>query len=258
MISRRNPEAALAVPVVDFLRSEGWDVYQEVQAERWTGVADIVAVKGDIVWIVEVKRSLSFELFAQAERWKTFAHFVSVAVPRRKRRGPAWKRQPPDRGREMALRILGMLGIGCLEVSDFDGVQVRLESGKNEFLGGYSRQLVAGLKPEHRASAPAGTSRGGHWTAFKATCRALAAVVRANPGISVPAAVRLLEGHHYASDASAIQNLRHWAAKGKVPGVTITRRGRKYLLWPAAGGPDLELFEGKGEGDDHAERNERE
>lgn len=57
--SRCLSEADVARPVVDYLNSFGWTVYQEV--ETISGIADIVAVLDKRLWIVEVKKIALFE-----------------------------------------------------------------------------------------------------------------------------------------------------------------------------------------------------
>ncbi len=72
-------EVELARPVVAWLGDLGWEVFQEVSAGG--SVADIVARRGPVLWVVEVKRSLGLSLLGQAHAWKRRAHRVSVAVP---------------------------------------------------------------------------------------------------------------------------------------------------------------------------------
>lgn len=213
-------ETSVAAPVVGFLDAAGWDVYQEVQPEMWSGVADIVAVRNGKVWIVEVKRTLGFALMAQAENWTHHANFVSVAVPRGK-----W-----TKGRAMAFRLLGMLGIGCLEVSEFDGVEIKVDARDNDVLGNYAERLIAILQQEHKTYAAAGTPTGRRWSQFKATCARLRKIVEAEPGITFTRAINALEHHHYSSDASAKANLRKWAKADMIPGVRVEwRRDRMHL-----------------------------
>jgi Holliday junction resolvase len=73
--------------VIDWFTERGWDVYQEVQIQSGYPVADIVAVMGLRVWVVECKTTLTLDLMAQAFHWQRYAHWVSVAVPETKRRG---------------------------------------------------------------------------------------------------------------------------------------------------------------------------
>lgn len=110
----RRLEVELGPPVIEWLTGQGFDVYQEVSA--WSGIADIVAVCGaplaaedeerqrqrrQIVAVVELKTSLSFELLYQARRWRGVAHQVWVAGRR-----SAWRCRPrlPRRSRAASSR----------------------------------------------------------------------------------------------------------------------------------------------------------
>ena len=64
-------ELELAKSVVEWLQDQHWEVYQEVQ--RYSTTADIVAVQGPLVWVVECKTSLSIGVMLQASRW--MAHY---------------------------------------------------------------------------------------------------------------------------------------------------------------------------------------
>ena len=76
---KMGKEADLAKVVVSWLNEQHWDVYQEVQIHGFGGVADIVAVQGPLVWVIECKTSLSLTVMEQASVWRV--HFRSVAVP---------------------------------------------------------------------------------------------------------------------------------------------------------------------------------
>ena len=78
---KHAPEAALGPPVIAWLESQGWDVYQEVESGRQSYRADIVAIKDKLVLVVELKTSLTFDLLYQAQRWRDKAHHVYAAVP---------------------------------------------------------------------------------------------------------------------------------------------------------------------------------
>lgn len=78
-------EEDLGPPVVAWLTAWGWDVYQEVVVGD--GVADIVATRGPVVWIIELKLSFSLSLLDQAYHRRRYAHRVSVAVPKYSRGG---------------------------------------------------------------------------------------------------------------------------------------------------------------------------
>src|SRR4030065_1326652 len=76
----RMKETDLAKPVINWLLDQHWEVYQEVQ---YSGpIADIVAVRHGIMWIIECKTSYGFTVLQQASQWAV--HYRSVAIPREK------------------------------------------------------------------------------------------------------------------------------------------------------------------------------
>lgn len=93
-------ESDLYNPVKEFLIEKGCvDVYGEV------GTCDVLALQGDVNWIVELKTSLSFKLIDQAIERTRIGHFVYIAIPKRKNGIPRCVRE-----------ILTNHHIGLLEV----------------------------------------------------------------------------------------------------------------------------------------------
>ena len=72
-------ETDLAKPIIDYLESRNWDVYQEVPCG--SGVADIVAVLDQKVWVIELKKTLSIQLLDQAILRHYKVNYVSIGVP---------------------------------------------------------------------------------------------------------------------------------------------------------------------------------
>lgn len=209
-------ERELAAAVVAWLEG-GWDVYQEVAGN--CGVADIVAVDkdGPRLWIIECKTSFSLAVLSQAWHWikAGAAHRVSVAVPC----GRNWKT------RVFTEAIADAFGIGVLSVNGTlitDRLTPRLH-----------RKIVTPIRvyEEQKTECKAGSSRGGHWTAFRGTCKAVASFVSENPGCTATELVAGVE-HHYASTSSARSSLIQWARTGRVPGVRIDSK-RPARFWPS-------------------------
>lgn len=55
---------------------------------------------------------------------------------------------------------------------------------------------------------------------LRATLAAIARTVRANPGLTIEAAI-LATPHHYRDDDTALRALPRWVKAGMVPGVVI-------------------------------------
>ena len=226
-------ETELAAQVVQHLIDLGWDVYQEVQMGQGEPIADIVALMDNRVHVVECKRSLSFDVIAQASAWRQSAHWVSVAVPLGKY----------SRGRQCAKTVLMERGIGLFEVCSVDDpVRAEISPALRRWAGhGPHRdrtwhmrdikRLRGTLSENHRGDCAAGSAGGGHWTQWKATCAASRRYVAANPGCTLK---ELFAGvdHHYASDVSARSSMSALIQRGEVPGITMKRDGRRYRLFP--------------------------
>lgn len=217
-------EADLAAAVVAYLEALQWTIYQEV--EGFSGIADIVGVQDDKIIVVETKKSLTFDVIAQAMRWKPYAHQVSVAVP---------KTKGVSGGRQLAFRVCAEHEIGVLEVTKWSGGETHI----NEERPAPTRKKIipTGLKmklrEEHKTYAKAGSANGGHWTPFKSTCEALRREVESGrPGRTLIEVVKELD-HHYASPSSARNHLGHWIEKGKVAGVRLEKKDGKTLIFPA-------------------------
>jgi Holliday junction resolvase-like predicted endonuclease len=218
-------EADLAKKVVAWLREQEWKIYQEV--EGGGGVADIVATRGPLVWVIECKKTLGLSVLSQAYKWRYHAHFVSIAVPMTKKR---WLEQSA----EVFMRDYG---IGCLRV-DVKGQyyrDVEVAEDPKLFRTRYAKKLRESLCEEHRTFAQAGTNRGGHWTPFKRTCGYLVDMVTrpGNNGMLLHEAIKKLE-HHYVSDKSAVASLKHLIEKGGVKaleGFRLEREGRYLKLF---------------------------
>ncbi|HBD94493.1 MAG TPA: hypothetical protein DC057_10030, partial [Spirochaetia bacterium] len=75
---KKIKETEIAEIVIDWLEKQHWDVYQEVPVN--SGFADIFAVRNGLVWVIETKTSLSFDVMEQAFRREV--HYRSVAVPK--------------------------------------------------------------------------------------------------------------------------------------------------------------------------------
>ena len=96
-------ETDLYEPVKEWLESQGYEVFPEVQLDSYGRRADIVALRKPCVCIVELKTAITFKLIEQAEMWKGYANYIYVAVPQ---------------GRmNYGATILKQKGIGILTVS---------------------------------------------------------------------------------------------------------------------------------------------
>ena len=220
-------ETDLAQPVIAWLEAQHWDVYQEVLMHG--GVADLVAKQGSLTWIVELRRTLGFDLLAQASHRMYWAHFVSVAVPVVQN----------SRARVEAEHVFRDRGLGILLVANHvkQVAEPRLNRSLSKFWrrhGSLSTYGLVEVRAEQKVMARAGTPNGGHWTPYRQTCTEVLRRVREKPGLTTKEVFDHLK-HHYASNAGARSSLLKWVLEDKVPGVVVRREGRSFRWYPKEG-----------------------
>lgn len=218
---KKRSEIEIARPVVEWLRHQGWDVYQEVSLGYACRIVDIVATQGIIAWAVEVKSSLSMEVIGQAVQVRHECNFVSVAVPRPK------QMHNRTSGRIYAEHCLKRDGIGLLYV-DAGDVSTSIVPTLNRKR---RMKIERCLVEAQRDWAEAGNADGGRWTPFQQTCRNVLRYVTEHPGSTLREVMERAE-HHYQKDATARACISKWARLGKVKGVRCERDGRQVRLYP--------------------------
>jgi Holliday junction resolvase-like predicted endonuclease len=239
-------ETDVAAPAVEWLRAAGWDVYQEVRKDRGERSCDIVATRGPLIWAVEVKVRLSAEVVEQARFWRTYAHYVSVAVP-------YVQYQRMNQVIALALREwgIGVLGVHNPSVlyrpvaTDEDRAKLVTHGIKPPLnRGALAKLFRLSLVDEQKTYLPAGSPCGSGWSPYKSTCSKLREIVQKNPGCTLREAITgraptLFDPvgivgikHHYGSDNTAISSLAKWIEGGKVPGIRMEREGRALKLYP--------------------------
>jgi hypothetical protein len=205
-----NPEQKLAAHVVAWLQDSQWTVYQEVACAG--RVADLVAVQGPLLWVIECKKAFTLALLEQAWEWRHFAPLISVAVPATLRRAP---------GRAFAEHVLQDLGIGTIAVSGSGSVREQTPARLNRQLPRRSQALLRDALHEQQKTFAAAGGRGGYWTPFKETCDNVRRRLQASGG-SMPFKT-LIESvnTHYRSKSTARACLRRWIAEGVIEGVGL-------------------------------------
>lgn len=214
-------ESELAAIVVSWLESQHWDVYQEVVTTG--GVADIVAVKEGIVWVVETKLQLGLDVLSQiyGRKW---CHMRSVAVLSPKKHSSE---------RDFAMKIAQeMCTCGVLEINDnYNSLRVIHAAPLMRGNHAGAKKLLASLKPEHKTFAKAGSSSGGHYTPYKSTIENVRRLLSANPdGLTTKEIMDQLAKHHYRTDASARSALPSALRKYESDWCEMTFVGAKMLF----------------------------
>jgi len=187
-------EAEIAEIVIAWLEAQHWDVYQEVQDRYGGEITDIVAVRCNIVWAIETKRSLSLSVLAQAKRHQT--HRRSVAVLRARR----------SKARDFAYRVAEDYGIGILLVDcDVDEVvhAPLLRAHHRD-----AKRLQAALNPQMKVWAKAGNAEGKRWTPYAQTISDVRDFIKRHPGCTLKEIMEHIGQGHYSSKQTAKSCIR--------------------------------------------------
>lgn len=216
-------EVDLAKVVVAWLQDLQWDVYQEVEFYMYGRRADIVAVQGKLVWIVECKTGFGLSVIEQASYWRYDAHYVSVAVLGRQN----------NRTSGFGDKICTSLGIGVIGVvKDSQNKWGIIESvAPRLYRAASTKRVLEGLTEEHKTWAQAGNAFGLRYTPFAHTCRNVLKAVEKQPGITLKELMKNLD-HHYCSSATARSCISKWGFAGKIKGVEFRYEDGTVKLYP--------------------------
>ena len=187
---KKIKETEIAEIVIDWLEKQHWDVYQEVPVNN--GFADIFAVRNGLVWVIETKTSLSFDVMEQA--FRRAVHYRSVAVP--KPVNMSWFLQ-----RKIARDYLN---IGILIVDQ--NIQTVNEIVSPKLMREYhnnAKRYISKLRPEHKTFAKAGSANELRFTPYQESIRNIKDYLRRNPGSTIKEIIDNLGKLHYSSNSSA-------------------------------------------------------
>lgn len=215
-------ETELAAAVIAWLEADGWDVYQEVQPRTSGPIADIVALRDGVCWVIECKKSYGLPVIKQAIRWQRQCHKVSIAVFR------------PPKGLFWTARIVSQnMGLGFISVGRADPTLPieACEPVEAPMCEPKAHPVRDALCADHKNYAKAGSVNGGHLTGFKITCLNALAAIRLAPGIDMRDLVDIID-HHYASDAGARKGLIGAIKSDICPGVRMEQDGKTVRLYP--------------------------
>ena len=222
MSSEIKTEIDLAAAVIDHLRADGWEIYQEVDLRISTvGIADIVAKLGQLTMVVECKMTPCFELFAQADAWTRYAHFVSVAYPYRARYSHMVY--------QFVHEYTRWKGVGVFTVSGHRNVHENPSPRLNRHadVSYFKERLHDRMKDYSQAGSPSPR----RWTPFQGTCDNVRALVESEPGINFADMIAKVKTH-YKKISTARSCLRQYIDQGVVKGIRIERVGREIRLYP--------------------------
>ena len=209
-------ETDLYNPIKKLLSDQGFTVRGEVKG------CDIAAVKDDILWIIEMKLSISLKLIFQAMERQGATDWVFVAVPRPK--------SNRDSSFMQLQRLLKKLQIGLITVALDSPVRhaeiILFPTGRADKANNKSatlRREIAG-----RSTDTTGGSKGAVNTAYRERSVCIACLLECKGNLS---ARELVGAYGCEKDASSILRLNYYnwftrTAKGRYE---LSAVGREYL-----------------------------
>ncbi len=213
-------EQELAAYVIEWLEKEGWTVYQEVSTGALQPVADIVALKNGLTWIVECKISYGLKVLDQACRWIAYnsANFISIAVKQTKQnKGQASWYFHKDKG------------VGLIRVEPGGYIYTTHKPKLYRVRKLYNIKNI--LREEHKHFAKAGAADGGYFTKFRQTVREVLRYIENNPGTTVKEMIDNSGKFHYSNPQSAKGSIAKYIRSGVIDGIRVVCDGRKHRLY---------------------------
>ncbi|OMF76657.1 hypothetical protein [Paenibacillus glucanolyticus] len=220
-------ESDLFPVVKEWLEDRDYDVFTEVTSYSAGGRADVVAVNGPAVTVVEMKNSLTLDVIAQAARWALYTNYVYIAV-----RGSAKRRVS-----RYVSNLLQREGIGLLEVvfpekSSYRGPYI-YQSAKGRFHRRVDDHLRQELTPKHK-ELPGGHYGGGYVTPYSKTIdkvKKYLTVQAKGDWVSLDTILEYCETHWSSPKPSLSHSLRNfeynWCESKKVGRKTVFRIKQK-------------------------------
>jgi hypothetical protein len=187
-------ETELAEKVIEWLAEQNWTIYQEVQFQSMSSIADIVAVRNGIMWIVETKTAYTLDVMQQAAHWPV--HYRSIAVP---------GTQSARRDYRIAKDYykVGVITVGKFgEVVEQEPPPLFLRRTVEPV-----KYFISKLSDEHKTYSKAGSKGGGYLTPYRSTMDSIKRVVSEHPGCTLKELFTELGKCHYASKQSFMGNL---------------------------------------------------
>ncbi len=215
-------EQDLANHIIKWLEEKSWTIYQEVCSGALNPIADIVAVKNGLTWIIECKKSYGIAVLDQACFWlgRFSANYISVAVLRAKRKksSAAWF-------------FHRNLGIGLMNTDANGYVTVNYEPKLIRTKKNAGWNIKNMLREEHKHYAEAGGKGGGYFTPFRKTSRDIVEHVKKNPGTTIKEMIDDVGKCHWVSDQTAKSCIAKYIREDIIKGIVVRQDGRKHRLY---------------------------
>jgi hypothetical protein len=163
---------------------------------------DVVAVKGNISIVVEMKKQLNFKVIEQAVRAKYCADYIFVAVP-----------QPKQHHSKIALDLLKQEGIGLIYTSDEPNkYDSRLNSSIIYFWGKRVRKksydIKDSIKPGFHSRTIAGVKSGEGITEYSEMISAIKLFLRRKEWVTIDEILEEVQTYYSNPKPSLMQTLK--------------------------------------------------
>ena len=205
-------EIDLGRKVIEWLEKErsDWEIYQELPA--FGKVADIVCIKNGLVWVIELKTSLSLAVIRQAYAWDV--DYRSVAVPdtmtNLRNENREWWYGYMGKSMDISTIIIGKHRIYTRYCGDFgrdwSRHEVRFDTDQmtrsGKYLSTKKRLIELAESGLVEGFADAGSRSGNHWTPYKQSMLEIREYITNNPGCTVNDIFDALGKLHYANKNS--------------------------------------------------------
>jgi hypothetical protein len=218
-------ETELAEPVIDWLQSQNWTIYQEVQFARLGGVADICAERHGILWIIETKTAMTITVLNQASTWPV--HFRSIAVPKAIHNEKRDYRVARD-----------YYGVGVIEVAKND-IYETLKPPLFLRHNATAKKMLSQLTDVHKVYAKAGSQSGNHLTPYKETMMEIRRYIIRHPGCTVKDIFNDLGSMHYSSKSSFKGNIVKCLESFEKSWCKIDSESKPYKFYIAENAPQV-------------------
>jgi len=208
-------ETDLGKTIIEWLEKNrpDWKIYQEL-SPRGGKVADIVCVLKDLIWIIELKTTLSLNVIRQAYKWDV--DFRTIAFPRVESDSASNNHQfwIGYLGKEMNISSMTVSKSGHVQthyLGEYSSIFVKhsvrydLNNTQSHWISTKKRLfdlINTGLVDNYGV---AGTRGGGYWTRYKQSMLEIKEYLAKNPKSSGKQIIDALGSLHYAHERSALQ-----------------------------------------------------
>lgn len=201
---------ALAAAVKEWLKQGGWQVFDEVKPwVKWGPIADMVAVRGSEVWVIECKMGLTLTVLAQAAYWPATRRSIAVPYASLGRHGARTARGSAERVQKFAIDVCGKFGIGVIEVGRGGRVYETVRAPLQRSFRKQAAKIRASLNEGHQRSAPAGSSEGQRWSPYREVMAQVRRIVEmaGAEGVTLRQIRARLQAEGYPADAGFLETL---------------------------------------------------